>query len=293
MKAWMIYNIDDYKKNKDYYTMHLEKASKKGIDLQLKYMELFSYGVKNNKYYVEYDNEVIDKPDFVIGRMRSPFFTKHLELMGIDVYNNYVVADICNNKAKTYEFLAETSIDIIDTEFICNNECKYKLEYNNYFREENVIKTCTGHGGTEVYLGNEYKKNTLNKDIVIQPLIKGNKQDVRVYVLDNEIIGAVLRTGKNGFKSNFSLGGDAKLYHLSKEQCDIVTIIINRFKKENYIRNKTAGLFYVGIDFILDDNNKFIFNEIEDVVGSRMLYQVSDIDIVDLYLNKIIGKYTY
>ena len=50
---------------------------------------------------------------------------------------------------------------------------------------------------------------------------------------------------------------------------------------------------YVGIDFILDDNNKFIFNEIEDVVGSRMLYQVSDIDIVDLYLNKIIGKYTY
>jgi len=46
----------------------------------------------------------------------------------------------------------------------------------------------------------------------------------------------------------------------------------------------------VGIDFILDDNGNLVFNEIEDVVGARMLYQCSDIDIVKEYLSYISKK---
>ena len=48
----------------------------------------------------------------------------------------------------------------------------------------------------------------------------------------------------------------------------------------------------VGIDFIIGDSGQLIFNEIEDVVGSRMLYKTSDINIVERYLQYIMKKLT-
>ena len=41
-----------------------------------------------------------------------------------------------------------------------------------------------------------------------------------------------------------------------------------------------------GVDMLYDHGHPVI-GEIEDVVGSRMLYQTSDIDIVALYLDEI------
>ncbi|MDF2611730.1 MAG: hypothetical protein K0R92_3204, partial [Lachnospiraceae bacterium] len=38
---------------------------------------------------------------------------------------------------------------------------------------------------------------------------------------------------------------------------------------------------------IIGDQGELIFNEIEDVVGARMLYQCTDINLVRLYLNYI------
>jgi glutathione synthase/RimK-type ligase-like ATP-grasp enzyme len=114
-------------------------------------------------------------------------------------------------------------------------------------------------------------------DFVLQPLTGNKHQDLRVYVLGTEIIAAVLRTAKEGFKSNFSLGGEVRLYELSEEEIGVVNRIIREFD---------FGL--VGIDFIVGDQGELIFNEIEDVVGSRMLYQCSEINIVRSYLEFIL-----
>ena len=43
---------------------------------------------------------------------------------------------------------------------------------------------------------------------------------------------------------------------------------------------------YIGIDFLFD-NGHLIFNEIEDTVGARMVYDKTDIDIIKLYCNYI------
>ena len=46
---------------------------------------------------------------------------------------------------------------------------------------------------------------------------------------------------------------------------------------------------YCGIDFLLFGNDDtLIFNEIEDVVGARMLSECSDIDYISLYVNHIL-----
>ena len=54
------------------------------------------------------------------------------------------------------------------------------------------------------------------------------------------------------------------------------------------IRHFDFGL--VGIDFLFK-NNQLILNEIEDVVGCRMVYTYTDIDIAQLYIDYILKDF--
>ena len=125
------------------------------------------------------------------------------------------------------------------------------------------------------------KKQALSKikdEYVIQKLCSDIGKDVRVYVIGNKIVKAVLRTSKESFKSNYSLGGSAREYNLNNYEIAMVKQILNKFKID-----------YGGIDFTFH-NGKAVFNEIEDAVGARMLYSVCDIDIAKLFVDYIIGE---
>lgn len=284
MIGWLIYTKKDASYNKQYIKMHFEEASKKNITLHLLYFEDFIYGIKANQYFIENkicqiqitEKERIEIPDFVICRARVPMFTKQLEYLKIPVFNNAKVADICNDKAKTYQYLAQFHIPMIETEFYYANSLENTLKKRS--SDSEVIKSVDGHGGSQVFLTSEQPIETLrHSNFVIQPLTGKKHQDVRVYVIGKKIIAAVCRTASAGFKSNFSLGGKVEVYHLSEKQVFLVQKIINVFD---------FGL--VGIDFLIDEEEKLIFNEIEDVVGARMLYQCTDINLLELYFEYIL-----
>lgn len=285
MNAWLIYSDFESKRNKKYIEFYMEEGKKLDISIKLLIVEKIDIGVKDSKWFLSYKGEELLKPAFAICRMMYPMLTTHLENMGIRVYNNSFISDICNDKAKTYQFVAKTKVAIVDTTFCKKEFITDKLELIPF---PSVIKSTDGHGGTEVFLleKKEDIEVVLNschdKDIVIQPFVGKNHQDLRVYVIGNEIIAAVMRTAREGFKSNFCLGGEVSLYKLSSKEKDIIYKIINLFKE-----NSTYGFGFVGIDFIIGDQGELLFNEIEDVVGSRMLYQCTDINVVKLYLEFI------
>lgn len=173
-----------------------------------------------------------------------------------------------------------------------NTVDKYVNEIFPEKPDKYVIKSVSGHGGVEVMTLEEYLYSNISYGIqerdaadyyeeksVIQPLIQPVGRDLRVYVIGRKIIGSVLRMSNSGFKSNFSLGGNVRLYDLSSEQKVIVNNILNRL-----------DFAYAGIDFLLDESDKLIFNEIEDVVGARMLSQCSDVDYVSMYINYILSN---
>ncbi len=158
---------------------------------------------------------------------------------------------------------------------------------------DKIIKSVDGHGGSEVFLISnslftQEKNNVIlnekishlkyifhslrGHDCVIQEKIDSDSQDIRVYVVAGQIYAAVLRKGGQDFRSNFSLGGSVCLYELSPTQKDYVNEFIKAFGKDR--------LFMVGIDFLYTKDKKLIFNELEEMVGSRMLYQCSEYDIV-------------
>ncbi len=294
MTGWLIYDKCGAAYNRTYIDFYIEEGRKLDIMVRLILVEDLEIGIAKGEGYINHCGKQAVYPDFAICRTVDPLLSMQLELLWIPVFNNAKVAKICNNKARTYQYLSGAGIPMIDTRF-CRNE-KMEEEIRS-LKEISVIKAVDGHGGSQVFLfppqeetqeqdipeEETYLQDILaalgTSDVVIQPLVGRRHQDLRVYVIGKEIIACVLRTAREGFKSNFSLGGQVCLYELTREERALAEKIIDRFD---------FGL--VGIDFIVDDDGSLLFNEIEDVVGSRMLYQCSDVNIVKLYLEFIRNK---
>lgn len=281
MNGILIYDKASAIYNQAGIDIYLNEANALGIHLTLVYYEELSYGVKQSKQYVEYQGKSLENLTFAINRCRDYKLAKHLEFMGIRVFNSSIVNEVGNHKGKTYQFLAGKGIAIPDTQLVANS-CLEQVLLTS--QEDKIVKAVHGHGGSQVCL---YHKNSPEmiasilaimegEDVVVQPFIKGKGQDLRVYIIGNKRIGAVLRTATTDFRSNYSLGGKVEAYELTKDQITVVNQILNLIK-----------LDYAGIDFMILEDGSLLFNEVEDVVGARMLYQCTNIDAIALYVKYI------
>lgn len=283
-RFWLIYRKEDAIRNKAYIEMYQRYAPEYGMECVLVYVEELQYGVRNGEPYLskrsKADNCLKDLPDFAIVRAILPSLNKQLELLGIPCLNNYQVSSICNDKAECYRYLSGRGIPMPDTLFVANKEIAGFLENCPL---GTVLKAVDGHGGSQVCLYDGNSEEILRimgrSDMVAQEKVGNRNSDLRVYVIGGKILASVLRESNEGFRANFSLGGRVSLYSLTADEQELVQKIIVLFNFD-----------MVGIDFILDDNGNLVFNEIEDVVGARMLYQCSDIDIVKEYLSHISKK---
>ena len=278
MTNWLIYDREGASRNKDYIEYHHTLGAKYGFEFELILAE-------------ECDDIFIDEklkkytPGFVIVRTINPKLSQTLENKGLKVYNPASVSYITNHKGRCVDYVRKnTSVPTIPTDIIYKNKLSESdITYIIKKYPGHVLKSASGHGGTSVVRISEDISTTINvirqnpnDDFIIQPFIEGPGEDVRVYIVGNTIIAAVKRHAPNtDFRANASLGGTVTPYTLSDTEVRFVQSIISGF-------NHTFGM--VGIDFIIDSSGDFIFNEIEDVVGSRMLYKTyPNIDILDLY----------
>ena len=276
MDAWLIYDEYEAEKNKYYIQLYFDECKKRSINLRLLICEKINIKIIDSKFSISYKNEHIATPSFAICRTINPMLSQQLEYMKIPVYNNAFVSSICNNKMKTYQYVSSFGIEIMNTSF-----ANKKIENIKY---PFVIKPVDGKGGKNVCLienENEYDKVLSllgNSECVIQSVASDIGKDLRVYVIDKKIIASIIRISNSDFRSNFCLGGTAELYKLSNDEIKIVKSIIDMF-----------DFGFVGIDFVFN-NGKMIFNEIEDVVGARMIYAKTNINVVSEYLDYILSR---
>ena len=268
----LIYKIDDYIKNKWFAEQFIKNGYKYNLDINLCFVEDLNLMIENGRLFVYRKGERIPQPDFIINRSRNSQVSLHFELMGCRVFNNSRVTEICNNKAKTHQIINSYGIKSVKTAIPFNEEhtiLKYPV----------ILKTNAGHGGTEVFKVHnrgellDYYEQYKQGDFILQEICDNPGVDVRVFVMGGEIIGAVKRYSDTDFKSNFSLGGNAERYSLNQSQRSIVNKI-----------GQILNFDFAGIDFLIDSNGEFLFNEIEDAVGTRTLYQQYDFDVVQMYL---------
>lgn len=267
--GWLIYNHDDAAKNKAYIDWMLAEARQLDMDLQFHFREDVQIGHLHNQLFVALKQTPVTPPAYAIIRTIDPLLTKQLERLGTICYNSSIIAEMANNKAKTHQAISALGIPMSDTIY-CNGPIQAAT-----FPFPFIAKEVHGRGGKSVYLvENEAQLAALPSTgewLMQKPAVFG--KDVRVFVVGKQIIAAVLRESATDFKANYTLGGSASLYELSDVETTLIKKIIAAFD---------FGM--VGIDFLFDEQGHFLFNEIEDVVGSRTLSALSEINIVREYL---------
>ncbi|RFU71563.1 ATP-grasp domain-containing protein [Peribacillus saganii] len=274
--GWLIYNSIDAESNKAYIQWMLDEAKRADIKLEFLLRDRLTIGHLNLSLTVLYDGEPISYPDFAIVRTIDPLFTRQLEMIGIRTFNSSIVSEICNNKAKTHQFLSPLGIPMADTIFY-HGEKLDQLAFP--FPYPFIVKEVHGRGGKRVYMikseDDIRKIEHLRGTWLLQkPAVFG--KDIRIFVIGQKIIAAVLRQSDIDFKSNYTLGGRAAIYKLSKSEIALAEKIIAAFD---------FGM--VGIDFVFHEDGSLLLNEIEDVVGSRTLSALTDLNIVREYLTFI------
>ncbi len=282
--GWLCYTEAEAVRNAALIRYYESAARQRGITWKLilrERLQIETAEGENRFFYRENpwkeERQLLAKPDFAVCRIMDPAFRWTLELAGIRVFNSAWTASVCNEKALTYQYVAAHGIETMDT-WYDSRQCAEK----GY---PVVAKPVDGSGGKGVMLlkSEMEKEEALSgplsgRTVVFQKVASEPGKDLRVYVLGDQIVAGMLRQSNCDFRSNFTLGGSASPYSFSEEERCLVQRIIRLFD---------FGL--VGIDFVFD-RGKLVFNEIEDVVGARMLYTHTEIDIADRYLEWILKR---
>lgn len=259
MIGWLIYDEQGIKRNVWFAEKLIAVAACYGVELKLK---IFAF----NAAYVQ-GNAL---PDFAIVRTICPEIQRYLQARGVRVFNNFATARVANDKYETFLLGRRLNLPVMHT---------VPATQANFF--PCVLKTRAGHGGSEVFWINspaELESVPVNlNDCIAQTPCSTLGKDMRVYALGGKIIAGILRSSQTDFRSNFSLGGSVSVAEVSSEQREVVLAL-----------HSELNFDFVGVDFIID-SNKWVLNEIEDVVGTRMLYQCTPTDAAEEFLNYIVN----
>lgn len=278
MIVWLIYDRKDVERNKRSIELYFQACKKRNVRLEFFTEDEFTIEMKTEEVRYYQNGSLLPKADAVINRTRNYFLAVQLEMAGLRVYNNARVTLLGARKDLALAHVRRLGCEVMDTK---------SGNLSGIWEEKDfpvVIKSVDGHGGTEVFMAHnqeEYHARTQCRGWISQQTASEKGKDVRVYVLGGNIIAAMLRKSQEDFRSNFCLGGAAEVYTLSAEETVIVRRII-----------QSLDMDFCGIDFIFHQG-RFIFNEIEDVVGARMLYTLTDLDVIDMYVEYICRKDIY
>lgn len=276
MYGWLIYDAEGRARNGWFIEQLVQYASSCGVCLEVVDAEAFCFGVRNGGCFAEpFEGK---RPDFVLVRTIFPLIQEILEHLEIPAYNSAKVSSVCNDKRRTHAFFARGTVPMAES-FFCSRRC-FDADRYGY---PAVLKLASGHGGREVFLVQNREEAlallpALSEDAFLlqEPVDQG--RDVRVYLLDGRVLAAVERTSETDFRSNFSLGGKVRLFAPDESMLKVV----------EEVKSSLDPLF-VGVDFTFRKGEPLL-NEIEDVVGTRMLYKLTDLPVHRLFLDAVFRK---
>lgn len=295
MRGWIVYNGSlKFKKIEALVTELYQKSLLLGMNLTL---------VKNNEIISLY-NEVgtlilshvrgIPLPDYVIFWDKDVLLAKNFEFLGIRVFNSSDAIENCDSKALTIRNLQDGFIPIPKTilsPFVfheLNPDKDYIKELIRIIGFPMIVKEHRGSFGMQVYMANNEQElsdlipSLQNKPFLIQECIQESiGKDIRVVIVGNEIVGAMLRYNHMDFRANITLGASAEQITLSKEQEELALKVHRRME-----------LDFSGVDILLGKDGP-VFCEINSNVNFLSYEKLSGISVSErilTYINKEMQK---
>ena len=288
MEVWILYG-DDIESNADLAheaRRFLAEGKKMDIDVKVIKPEQFDLLVTQEvRDTILIDGKAVPLPDFVFPYFNhsdhgyfSLAIVRQLERLGVEVFNGADIIETVRDKLHTHQILAESGIDTPDTMLA-------KFPVDMKLIEETigfpvVVKTLNGALGIGVFLVETQAafsdlmelvgETNPNLQLIFQKFVAVSKgRDLRLFVVDGEIIAAMERRAKDGgFKANFSSGGSVHFFEADKEAAEIAL-------KTAEVLNIDIG----GIDLLFKENGGYTICEANTFPGFKGLEKASGVNV--------------
>lgn len=232
----------------------------------------------------------LDNIDAVIPRIRPALTAygcnvlKQFEFLGAYCQNDSLSISRSRDKLRSLQILAYKGIDIPLTGFADS-----PLDTNALIKLVGgaplIIKLLEGTQGKGVVLADSKKAaesvinafKSLNTNILVQEFIKEAKgADIRCFVIDNKVVGAMERRAAEGeFRANLHLGGTATTIKLTPEE-----------KKIAIKAAKAMGLQVAGVDIIRSAKGPKVL-EVNSSPGLEGIEGITKKDIAGFMIDSI------
>lgn len=248
---------------------------------------------KNYEIMMKLDEELQNKPDFVIFLDKDILLATFLKNSGIPVFNDPEVIETCDNKAKQYIQLAKANVPMPTTIIAPKVYAKFTIRDSGYF--ENVLQTLglpmiikEGHGsfGMNVYLIKTEKEfyekvdSLRGIDFVFQQFIHSSRgRDIRVNIIGDEVVASMYRHSETDFRANITNGGHAEKVVLTDKQKEVAIQAA-----------KAVGAEFAGVDLLFGPDEEPMVCEVNAAAHIRNLYNVTGINVGVPFIEYILKK---
>lgn len=202
---------------------------------------------------INYNGKTLDKPDAIIPRIGASrtFYgnavIRQFETMGVFSTTSSLSLSRSRDKLRSIQQLSKT-VDIPKTVF-ASNKSKAEDVINLAGGTPLIMKVLEGTQGKGVVLVDSKMSaksvldafNGLDVNILVQEFVQeANGEDIRVFVVNNKVVGAMKRKAKTSeFRSNLHQGGSAIIHKVSRKE-----------KSAALNAAKAMGLGICGVDLI-------------------------------------------
>lgn len=287
MEIWILYG-EDIESTTDLafeVRRFLAEGAELGIDVKVYRPEQFDILVTEEaRDSILIDGNPVPLPDFCFPYLHhndrnyfSLSIIRQLERLGVNVFNNAATIEMVADKLHTHQVLAENGLPTPTTML-----AKFPVDIELIERTIGfpvVVKTILGSNGTGVFLiENTGAFNDLmeligetnpNIQMIFQKFVSVSKgRDLRLFVVDGEVIASMERRAKNGgFKANYSAGG-----------------AVNSFEPDDVAKElavKTADILDIqvaGIDLLFTDEG-YTICEANTFPGFKGLESACDVNV--------------
>ncbi|MFH6983880.1 30S ribosomal protein S6--L-glutamate ligase [Marinoscillum sp. 108] len=238
--------------------------------------------IEQNALAMYYQGQKLTDYDAVIPRIGASvtFYgtavLRQFEMMDVFSANRSIAITRSRDKLRSLQMLAAAGLDLPKTAFT-NYSKEEKQIIQNLGGAPLIVKLLEGTQGLGVVLAETIKAaksvieafHGLKARIIVQEFIKEAKaSDIRAFIVDGEVVGAMKRTGKEGeFRSNLHRGGSAELIRLKRSE------------KAAAIKAAAAmGLHIAGVDMLQSDRGPLIL-EVNSSPGLEGIETATEKDI--------------
>jgi len=238
---------------------------------------------------IKYHGQVIKDIDAIIPRIGASHTTfgsaviRQFEQKGITTTLSSNALLMARDKLTCSQILASGGLKIPRT-IVSNNSLMYK-DLLDTFDDNIVIKLINGTHGIGVVLAEskgqaesilEAFNKTKQKSMMQEFIAEAKGADIRIFVVDQEVVGTMKRQAKEGeFRSNLHRGGSSTLEPISDEERRVALEAV-----------KHLGLKIAGVDMLRSKRGPLIL-EVNASPGLEGIETTTKVDIAGKIINYI------